>query len=71
MEIKRVQAPLTNIRPEMVKPKPSAQTPAQTPQKNLQPAAKPVNSIKIHAHAKVEICEKHKMYKVAYEHVSG
>jgi len=35
MEIKRVQAPLTNIRPEMVKPKPSAQTPAQTPQKNL------------------------------------
>jgi hypothetical protein len=55
----------------MVKPKPMSQTPMQTPQKTIVPAANQAKPIKIHAHAKVEICEKHKMYKVAFEPVSG
>lgn len=70
MEHKRVQAPLSTIRPEMVKPKP-------TPQKVAQPIIKPaapvssVKTIRLHHHDKLELCEKHKQYKVAYEPVSG
>jgi len=64
--VKRIQAPMTNLRPEMLK----AKTPTSTPQKPIVQAKQTPTKV-VHKHAKVEICEKHKSYKVAYEPQSG
>jgi hypothetical protein len=64
--VKRIQAPMTSIRQDIVKPKPTS----QTPQKQIT-SSRPAPVKVTHKHAEVEICEKHQSYKVAYEATSG
>ena len=57
----------------MVKPKATPQKIAQPVMPVMKPATSfnAVKTIKPHQHAMVELCEKHKQYKVAYEPHSG
>jgi hypothetical protein len=70
---KRIQAPISSIRPDMVKSKPMSMMPPQKVMPaQFPPAAQPVTAKPIaKPNAKVEMCEKHKQYKVAYEPISG